>query len=340
VSFALSDPDGDLRRVVLVQELRRPRRGPAFRRVDAGWRLDFPRLGVDRMEYRIELTRADGTADLVCDLANPRRAPGPFGERSVVHFPGYREPSWVGRALDGEVVEHDLAIPRLGARMTCLLWAPAGTPQGGVLPLLVAHDGPEYARYSGLLGLLEDAVASGRLPPLRAALLPSVNRDEDYSASSHYAAALADEILLALRAVAPAPAGRNGCAGLGASLGALSLLHAHRAHPDAFGALFLQSGSFFRRSTDPQESRFSRFDRVDRWVARFLRARRPARPIPVGLTCGRAEENLLNNLTVRDALDAQGYEVCWKTGRDAHNWVAWRNLLDPGLVDLLGRVWR
>ena len=33
--------------------------------------------------------------------------------------------------------------------------------------------------------------------------------------------------------------------GVGVSLGALAMLHAHRTQPPAFDALFLQSGSFF-----------------------------------------------------------------------------------------------
>jgi enterochelin esterase family protein len=47
--------------------------------------------------------------------------------------------------------------------------------------------------------------------------------------------------------------------GIGASLGALALLHAHLAAPAMFDGLFLQSGSFFRGRTDPQERGLARF---------------------------------------------------------------------------------
>src|SRR5205814_1848641 len=66
--------------------------------------------------------------------------------------------------------------------------------------------------------------------------------------------------------------GRGRRVGLGASLGALALLHAHRLEPGAFSALFLQSGSFFRRRTDRQEAGFGRFARVDRFVGSVLRS--------------------------------------------------------------------
>ena len=68
--------------------------------------------------------------------------------------------------------------------------------------------------------------AARPVPPLRATLLGPVDRDEIYSAFPRYARALADEILPALP---PAPQR----IGLGASLGALALFHAHRRHPEA-----------------------------------------------------------------------------------------------------------
>ena len=143
--------------------------------------------------------------------------------------------------------------------------------------MLVAHDGPEYAEHSSLLTLLAG------LPPLRATLIGPVDRNETYSASARYARALADEILPALP---PAPVR----IGLGASLGALALFHAHRRYPDSFDALFLQSGSFFRRA-ESYERNFPRYERIARFVGGIHR-NRPVRAIPVVLGCGTVEENL------------------------------------------------
>ena len=105
----------------------------------------------------------------------------------------------------------------------------------------------------------------GTLPPLRATLLGPVDRNEIYSASARYSRALADEILPAL----PSAPVRIG---LGASLGALALFHAHRRYPDSFDALFLQSGSFFRRAESYE--RMLPALRADR----ALRRRRPSQP--------------------------------------------------------------
>jgi enterochelin esterase family protein len=179
---------------------------------------------------------------------------------------------------------------------------------------------------------------AGRLPPLRAVLLDPLDRNEHYSVCPAYARALAAEVLPALAWLAPN--GRHSVVGMGASLGALAMLHVHRSRPSAFAGLFLQSSSFFRQRYDRQESGCPRFRRITRFVGEVLNASSAARPIPVTLTCGAVEENLANNRAVSRALRRQGYEARLLVNRDAHNYVAWRDTFDPNLVDLLARVWR
>ena len=305
--------------VRLQQELERPRSGPAFARVDAGdhWELEYRRAQVDRMEYRLE---ADGES--FCDPHNPLRAPGAFGDKSVVEFPGYEPPAWLAAPEPG---------PASRVAERAALWSPPDTDPRQPLPLLVAHDGAEYERLSGLTKLVGHAIVSGRLPPCRVALLDPDDRNETYSASARYARTLT--------AMLPQLAPATATAGLGASLGALALLHARWRHPGAFGALMLQSGSFFRLRWDRQESGFPRFRRISRFVGEVLQAGPAPTTIPVTLTCGVPEENLANNRAVANALRRQGNAVTLHTNRDAHNYVGWRDALDPHLVELLARAW-
>ena len=200
-------------------------------------------------------------------------------------------------------------------------------------PLLVVHDGPDYARRTSLLRILHGLVEAHELPPHRVALLLPDERYETYSASTPYARAL----LATLDETAGRRARR---VGLGSSLGALALLHAHRLEPNAFAGLFLQSGSFFRRRTDPQESRFARFSRVDRFVGSVLNARDRARPVATTITCALDEENYANNAALARALAAQGYPVDFHAARGGHDWPTWRRALESHLAPLLRRVWR
>jgi enterochelin esterase-like enzyme len=322
VRFSFRDRTGRVDRVLLRHELRSRLPHELLRRPRTRlWELTAPRPDVDRIEYQFELIHRDGSSEYVTDPQNPLRASGPWGDKSVLELPGYEPPEWLGSDPEGEVEELELPTRLLRAPLPALLWAHPDADEGS--PLLVAHDGPEYAQHSSLLALL------GRLPPLRAALIGPVNRNETYSASARYARALVEEILPALP---PAPLR----VGLGASLGALALLHSHRLHPESFDALFLQSGSFFRRR-DLHERWFPRFQRISRFVGSVLAGESP-RPIPLAISCGNVEENLASNLVVAAALREQGHDVDFREFRDGHNWVGWRDDLHPRLSELIHRA--
>lgn len=204
---------------------------------------------------------------------------------------------------------------------------------GAASPLLVVLDGPEYVRRAQLLRILRRLVDARDVPPHRVALVAPDDRLETYSASTPYARAL-------VAAVDDVAGRRPRRAGLGASLGALALLHAHRLEPRAFGGLFLQSGSYFRRRTDPQEVRFPRFSRIDRFVGTVLNARDGARPVPTTITCALDEENYGNNAAVAQALATQGYAIDFHASRGGHDWPTWRRALEAQLAPFLRRTWR
>ncbi|MGD0083082.1 MAG: hypothetical protein ABSD78_07780 [Acidimicrobiales bacterium] len=77
--------------------------------------MGFERPPVDRFEYRFEVATAESRYDLILDPANPMRAPGAFGERSVIEFPEYQPPAWVpADRARGETQEIDVPSALLG----------------------------------------------------------------------------------------------------------------------------------------------------------------------------------------------------------------------------------
>jgi enterochelin esterase family protein len=337
VTFRFSDPDARLSGVRLAQQVRIPGDRLEFTRRGGIWQLTLPRPPVQRMEYRLELRHPGGGTEEVCDPANPLRAPGAFGAKSVLEFAGYRPPAW----LDAPVLpgtETALPVPSryLRAEVDVRVWAPADADPVEPLPLLVAHDGPEYAALAGLTTYAAALTAAGRLPRHRVALLGPGDRDEWYSANVSYAKALALAVLPAIRRRFEVA---GPVVGLGASLGALAALHAQRRHPGLFGGLFLQSGSFFTRRLDPQERGYGRYARITRFVAETRRGTLAAEPVPATLTCGTLEENLANNVAMAEVLIGQGYRVGLAELPDVHNYVAWRDALDPHLTGLLAEIW-
>jgi enterochelin esterase-like enzyme len=201
-------------------------------------------------------------------------------------------------------------------------------------PYLVVLDGADYLRRASLLGLLRRLAAQEVVPPHTVAAVATDDRLESLSASARGARALAAELdELTGR-------GRGRRVGVGASLGALALLHLHRREPQSLSGLFLQSGSFFRRRTDPQEVGFPRFGRIDRFVGSVLGSSGGDRPIPTIITCALDEENYANNAALAQALATQGYAVDFHAARGAHDWPTWRRALELHLPSLLRRVWR
>ena len=328
-TLRFQDPDERYAAVRLCSDL--PLKEREFARENGGWVLHLPETGLARLEYQLELLDRDGNAEVVCDPGNPQRAPGAFGEKSVLSAPGYRPPAWLDEpGVAGAVQEATVRV--LGRPLDIQIWS----PDDGELPLLIAHDGPEYDQLAGLTRYAGVMIARGALPPFRVALLAPGERDEWYSASALYGRALSSRILPALRekvAVAGLPVG------MGASLGALAMLQAQRTWPGTLAGLFLQSGSFFVPRHDSHESGFPRYRRITRFVSGVLRSGAAAEPVSTVMTCGIEEENIHNNRLMASALAAQSYPVQLHEVADLHNYTGWRDALDPHLTGLLSRLW-
>jgi S-formylglutathione hydrolase FrmB len=77
---------------------------------------------------------------------------------------------------------------------------------------------------------------------------------------------------------------------------------------------------------------------VTAFVDGVQRAATDPRPVPTVLSCGTVEENLANNRLMTTTLDRLGYPARLVERRDAHNYVAWRDALDPALGRLVAEV--
>jgi enterochelin esterase family protein len=295
-----------------------------FAPTDVGWELRVPLPKLDCVEYLFDIAGSG----MVVDPGNPEIKDGAFGPHSWLALAGYEEPRWL-RLEPVEGVRHDVAVD-------AAVWQPVGVASNDRLPMLVAHDGPEMDGFGEVTLYVAALMGIGALPAMRVALLAPGSRDERYGANPAYPSKLSGTAVSRLLRQYPSD---HKPVLMGQSLGALAALHAGWHQPEAFGGLFLQSGSFFTRDLDPQESGYSRFGEVTSFVADVHAAdRAPALP-PVTITCGTAEENLANNVAMRETLRRLGVDVSWGEVRQGHTWTCWRDLLDPHLTQLLQRVW-
>jgi enterochelin esterase family protein len=326
LEFRLPDPDRRYTRVRLDAGLGTAGARPELAWADGVWSVEVALPPLHRVEYGFEVTTT------VVDPASPTQIDTGFGHRSVLELPGYESPAWTAREVPPGTTT---ALAALVPGVTAALWSPEGVDETTPAPLLVVHDGPDYASRGELTRYLSVLAADGAAPPTRALLLTADPREDLYAASEDYAAALVTDLVPSVTRRWPTSA----TIAVGASLGALAALHAQWRHPGAFDALLLQSGSFFSPESDGQESAFARWGEVTAFVAELHTDDRAVAALPpVATTCGSHEENVVNNRMLADRLRAAGVLLSHTELADLHNFTCWRDGLDPALRDLLATV--
>jgi enterochelin esterase family protein len=119
----------------------------------------------------------------------------------------------------------------------------------------------------------------------------------------------------------------------GISLGGLAAVFAGFRHPDAFGNILSQSGSFYWMPEGEAE---------DEWLTRQF-ANNPTLPLRFYLEVGLLENglgpfptNLRANRHLRTVLEAKGYTLEYAEFNGGHEMLTWRGTLVNGLLALIG----
>ncbi|WP_052594151.1 alpha/beta hydrolase [Luteipulveratus mongoliensis] len=300
------------------------------------WQRRIGRPQTQRIEYVFRATGPRGQVTSVLDPGARRTVQTSFGPRSVWESSRYRAPDWLAEpGVVGSMTALELPSA-LAHPLPVTVWVPRGLRARQPAPLLWCHDGPEYAERADLVQWAAAQVRIRTLPPFRLVLAQPMRRLQWYAGSPGYLRSV-DRAVVALR---ERYAVRAPLAFMGASLGGLtSMLVAMRR--DDVGAVLSQSGSFFDPELDGQEAAFGGFGRIVAEVAalREGRWRRTAPGPAIALTCGRHEENIANNRAMARALRRRGVDVELTEVADLHNYVAWRDALDPIWPNLLRQTW-
>lgn len=311
----------------------------APRRVNARTVSSFTVRLPDDAYFEYGFVAEDGSIHADPDRTGPlERADNPwYPDLSCVRGPRYVPDPWsVGPHAEPQGTFQRVRLgastsPRLADARNVVVYEPPGAT--GLLPLLLVADGTAYRRIAHLPALVDQEVASGRLPEMRVAFFdptrPETRRDE-FGAGSATVDAWHGRWLPELIEVARAT---DGTFLLGASLGASHLLELAWQRPDAFAGLALQSGAFLGTPDRPDPYRSTRSWVLERLAAEGLRL--PWRVyLEVGSfdwlhpVVGQVAERLRERVAGGD--DAVRYEV-----RSAgHNWTFWRDGLRDALLHL------
>ena len=237
-------PNGRYTAVRLASDLPLSDAQRSFARDGDDWVLELEPAGraAARVQARGRPSRRRD-ASTVCDPGNPQRAPGAFGEKSVLELPGYAAPAW----LEAETVAGPLRRARdpraraRRARSAIRVWSPADVAARHAAAAAARQRRPGVRRARRRSRASRAAkIAAGELPPHRVALLAPGDRNQWYSRLGRLRARARRTTSCPRCATPSAWSARRPA--MGASLGGLAMLHAQRRFPRAFGALFLQSG--------------------------------------------------------------------------------------------------
>src|SRR5690349_20969751 len=107
VVLRLDDAEGAYSAVRLSSDLPLTHEQRSFTRADSGWELFLELPDVQRLEYKLEVDHAGGGTEHILDPGTDKRAPGAFGDKSVLELPGYEAPAWLSdaEAVPGRIDE-------------------------------------------------------------------------------------------------------------------------------------------------------------------------------------------------------------------------------------------
>jgi enterochelin esterase-like enzyme len=305
------------------------------------WHLALEIPARSRVEYKLEVQIA-GLSRLIRDPLNSALAHDPFGANSVCQGSEYVEPEWAAdnpETRKGRLERLSVPARALGeSERPLAVYLPARFRETRRYPLLVVHDGEDYLRFASLKPVLDNLIHRDEVAPLVVALAQSPNRLREYGADERHGRWLVEELVPWLEARFPLLPGAGDRGLMGASFGAVAAFAAARRHPDRFGRLLLQSGSFAFSDIGP-----SRRGPAYEPVVEFVNAWR-AEPVAVAervfVSCGVYESLIYENRSLVPLLERTGMAVRYVEAFDGHNWENWRDRLREALTWLFpGPYW-
>jgi len=295
---------------------------------------------------------AQQMATLQADPLNRSRwACGPeasqFECQSMVELPGAVPQPWILRQPgrpEGKVEKYRIKSELLkNERNLSVYTPPAYRSDGPPSALVVIFDGEAYMNLVPTPVILDNLIAGSKIPPVVAILVGNVDRNKELPPNPDFANFLARELIPWAHAhfnVTKDPA--RTVVG-GSSYGAIAAAYAGLRHPEVFGKILCQSGSFMW-APDHVSGPDVDASTETGWLAKeYIKS--PKLPLQFHIDAGVFEVDrfasggaiLESSRQMRDVLLAKGYDVHYQQFVGGHDYLGWRGTFADGLVALIGK---
>jgi enterochelin esterase-like enzyme len=211
-----------------------------------------------------------------------------------------------------------------------------GPPNG----LLVVFDEGSYLTLVPTPAILDNLLWEKRIAPMVAVLIANPDqetRTRELPPNPDFADFLNNELIPWIRANYNITKDPGQVVVAGSSFGGIASVYAGLRHPETFGNVLCQSGSFWWSASKPEPYAEPNF-----LAKEFVKS--PKLPLRFYMDAGSFEVDLNGgggailepSRHMRDVLLAKGYEVHYQENVGGHDYLSWRGSLADGLIALVG----
>ncbi len=293
------------------------------------------------------------------DPFNPLRV----GDESIAELPAAPPQPWIKKrpgVPEGKVEEHQFKSAILNNERKLIVYTPANYKvHGRRYPLMLAFTGQHYMRSILPPVTLDNLIAEGAIPPMVVVGVGSApgHHIRDLGLYEPFPEFLAQELVPWLRQKYHVTTDPGQTIVAGASIAGLAASFAALKHPELFGNVLSNSGSYwfkpgivdkFRRieAGELVEDDFAEYETL---IKEYVRS--PKLRVRFYLEAGWFEDLfsyepspwkgdislLASNRHFRDVLQAKGYFVHYQEYNGGHHEANWRGSVADGLIVLIGR---
>jgi len=317
------------------------------------WYLTYRMRNDARMAYRLapndSLVPFEAETNFFARMSHFRRDPfnaktfdyGGNMKASVLELSEAPPDEWIDAQQDiphGTIQESKLRSALLKNERSVWLYTPPAYDPAKAYPLLVVMDGESYTTLVPTPTILDNLIHAGKIPAVVALFVGDASpeaRDTELNCAAAWGDFLVKEAIPWIESSGHVRIETKGVLIAGSSMGGLAAGCAAIDHPEVFGKVLAQSGSFYRAPAGEEpEFLARRLAQSKRLQVEFY--------LDTGLLetaaiPSRDPSMLTSSRHLRDVLIAKGYHVEFRDRFSGHEHVAWRATLSDGLTALLAR---
>lgn len=265
-----------------------------------------------------------------------------FTTESTLTMPEARQERWLTTSKGpGNIQTFSVSSQILKNTRGISIYRPADfkTSADTATPVLFFFDGQAYQSKIPTPTILDNLISEGRIPPVIAIFINNLDRasrSRELPCNPDFADFLAHELLPWVEQQTGIKTEARHTLLSGSSYGGLAAACSAMRHPDKFGLVLSQSGSFWWGPDFGQKNQFK-----PEWLSAQFAVTK-ALPIRFYLNAGLFESGwqpsdiLPSNRHLYDVLRAKGYDVTYEETASGHDYFHWRVMLPYALITLLG----